>query len=84
MKNDDRWARAVIAAVHLHGLAGDAARDKMGEASLIAGDIIDALPEAFRRAKPQAAVKSFTIGSAAQRLDGRGRPSPHSAGHSHG
>jgi NAD(P)H-hydrate epimerase len=80
MKNDDRWARAVIAAVHLHGLAGDAARDKMGEASLIAGDIIDALPEAFRRAKQQAAMKSFTISAAtAQRPEARGRPSPHSA-----
>jgi NAD(P)H-hydrate epimerase len=84
MKNDDRWARAVIAAVHLHGLAGDAARDKMGEASVIAGDIIDALPEAFRRAKQQAVAKSFVISAAAQRPDGRGRPSPHSAGHAHG
>jgi hypothetical protein len=57
----------------------------MGEASLIAGDIIEALPEAFRRAKQQAAMKSFTIGAGtAQRPDGRGRPSPHSAGHAHG
>jgi ADP-dependent NAD(P)H-hydrate dehydratase / NAD(P)H-hydrate epimerase len=61
MKNHDRWARAVIAAVYLHGLAGDAARDKMGEASLIAGDINSALPEAFRRAKQQAMMKSFSF-----------------------
>lgn len=39
---------ACIAAAYLHGLAGDiAARDK-GQESLIASDIIEALPEAFR------------------------------------
>lgn len=43
-------ATAIIAAVHLHGLAGDAARDEMGEASLIATDLLGAMPEAFRRA----------------------------------
>lgn len=44
-------AMAVIAAVHLHGLAGDAARDEVGELSLIATDLLGAFPEAVRRAK---------------------------------
>lgn len=33
---------------YLHGLAGDHARDRVGEVSLIATDLIDALPRAFR------------------------------------
>jgi hydroxyethylthiazole kinase-like uncharacterized protein yjeF len=40
-----------IAAVFLHGLAGDLARERVGEISLMATDLIDSLPEAFRRAK---------------------------------
>ena len=40
---------AVIAAVHLHGLAGDVAKESMGEQGLVATDLIVALPEAFRR-----------------------------------
>jgi len=35
------------AAVYLHGLAGDLAARKLGEASMIAGDLLAALPEAF-------------------------------------
>ena len=48
-QNPDRIADAVIAAVHLHGLAGDVARESMGEHSLVATDLLTALPEAFRR-----------------------------------
>jgi NAD(P)H-hydrate epimerase len=33
--------------VHVHGLAGDLARDKLGEVSLIASDLLDYLPMAF-------------------------------------
>ncbi len=44
-------AMAVIAAVHLHGLAGDVARDDVGEIPLIATDLLGAFPEAIRRAK---------------------------------
>jgi hydroxyethylthiazole kinase-like uncharacterized protein yjeF len=40
---------ALQAAVYLHGLAGDVAAERVGEESLIAGDVIAALPEAFRR-----------------------------------
>jgi NAD(P)H-hydrate epimerase len=35
--------------VHLHGLAGDLARDALGEPSLIASDLLLYLPAAFRR-----------------------------------
>jgi len=35
--------------VHVHGLAGDIAADERGQVSMIATDILDALPEAFRR-----------------------------------
>jgi hydroxyethylthiazole kinase-like uncharacterized protein yjeF len=40
---------AATAAVHLHGQAGDRAAELRGEESLIAGDVIDALPEVIRR-----------------------------------
>ncbi len=43
-------SRAAIAAVYLHGLAGDVAAETMGEHSLVATDLLGALPEAFRRA----------------------------------
>lgn len=33
--------------VYLHGSAGDLARDKLGEVSLIATDLLDYLPDAF-------------------------------------
>ena len=33
--------------VYVHGLAGDIARDHDGEIGMIAGDIVDALPDAF-------------------------------------
>jgi NAD(P)H-hydrate epimerase len=33
---------------YLHGLAGDLARDQLGEVSLIASDLLDYLPAAFR------------------------------------
>lgn len=40
---------AAVAGVYLHGLAGDLAARRMGQASLLATDLIDALPDAFRR-----------------------------------
>ena len=48
MPNDA--ARAAIAAVYLHGLAGDAAAESIGEHSLVATDLLIGLPKAFRRA----------------------------------
>jgi ADP-dependent NAD(P)H-hydrate dehydratase len=38
--------------VFIHGLAGDVARDQNGETGLIAGDLVDALPDAFVHAMP--------------------------------
>ena len=49
---------AVLAAVYLHGLAGDVMREKVGEHSLIATDLLLGLPEAFRRAR-EAARQNF-------------------------
>jgi NAD(P)H-hydrate epimerase len=43
-------ARAALAAVYLHGLAGDVAVESKGEHSLLATDLLTSLPEAFRRA----------------------------------
>lgn len=42
---------AVCAAVHLHGLAGDVMRDRLGEHSLVATDLLQGLPDAFERAR---------------------------------
>jgi NAD(P)H-hydrate epimerase len=42
-------AAALQSAVYLHGLAGDIAAEGVGEESLIASDVIAALPEAFTR-----------------------------------
>ncbi len=40
---------ATVLGVHVHGLAGDLAAGRLGQISLMATDIIDALPEAFKR-----------------------------------
>lgn len=53
---------AVLCAVHLHGLAGDVARESMGEHSLVATDLLPALPEAFRRIRAAAEHESVEIG----------------------
>jgi NAD(P)H-hydrate epimerase len=44
-----RAALAVCAAVYLHGLAGDVARDEEGELPLVATDLLHTLPVAIRR-----------------------------------
>jgi NAD(P)H-hydrate epimerase len=43
------WARVLSLGVYLHGLAGDIAALRVGEAPLIASDLVDALPEAYAR-----------------------------------
>jgi len=43
------WARVLSLGVYLHGLAGDIAASRVGEAPLIASDLIDAVPEAYGR-----------------------------------
>ncbi|MBX3279816.1 MAG: NAD(P)H-hydrate dehydratase [Acidobacteria bacterium] len=45
---------AVLAAVYLHGLAGDVAAETLGQRALMAGDITGHLPEALRRARERA------------------------------
>jgi NAD(P)H-hydrate epimerase len=40
---------AAVLGVYIHGMAGDIAAENLGQISLIATDIIDALPEAFKR-----------------------------------
>jgi hydroxyethylthiazole kinase-like uncharacterized protein yjeF len=50
-QNSTRVIEAVTSAVYLHGLAGDVACETMGEQSLVATDLIKALPEAFRRVR---------------------------------
>ena len=40
---------AAYAGVFLHGLAGDIARDNLGERSIIAGDLIEYLPAAIKK-----------------------------------
>jgi ADP-dependent NAD(P)H-hydrate dehydratase / NAD(P)H-hydrate epimerase len=61
-QNPRRILEAVIAAVHLHGLAGDVACESTGEQSLVATDLVSALPEAFRRVRKLALEQSVTIG----------------------
>ena len=50
-QNPDRLLEAVLAAVCLHGLAGDVVRDTMGEQCLVATDLLTGLPEAMRRVR---------------------------------
>jgi NAD(P)H-hydrate epimerase len=47
----DNPANAVCAAVFLHGMAGDCARDALGEQSMVATDLLRFTPEAFRRSR---------------------------------
>ena len=61
-QNPERIMEAVIAAVHLHGLAGDVACETMGEHSLVATDLLTALPEAFRRVQKAAQEKFVRVG----------------------
>ena len=44
---------ACFLGVYLHGMAGDIAAHKLGEDSLMASDIIDALPQAFRQLREE-------------------------------
>jgi hydroxyethylthiazole kinase-like uncharacterized protein yjeF len=48
---------AVLTAVHLHGLAGDVMRERVGEHSIVATDLLIGLPEAFRRTREMAAER---------------------------
>jgi NAD(P)H-hydrate repair Nnr-like enzyme with NAD(P)H-hydrate dehydratase domain len=43
----------VAAAVHLHGIAGDVARDALNENTVLATDLAESLAEAFRECEVQ-------------------------------
>ena len=43
-----RWEKVLAFGVYLHGLAGDVAYEDLGEAPLMAGDLIGAIPRAYR------------------------------------
>lgn len=45
--------QACITGMYLHGLAGDIAAEKLGEECLLASDIINHIPHAFKRLKDQ-------------------------------
>lgn len=47
------WETVLGFGVHLHGLAGDIAAERVGQAPLVASDLIDALPEAYARVLAQ-------------------------------
>ena len=46
--HDRPMSEVAAAAVYLHGLAGDLVAKELGQASLIAGDLLGALPRAYR------------------------------------
>ena len=52
---------SVAAAVHLHGLAGDVARDGLHENTVLATDIIKSLAEAFHQCESQIARGLFYL-----------------------
>jgi ADP-dependent NAD(P)H-hydrate dehydratase / NAD(P)H-hydrate epimerase len=60
-QNPECVAEAVIAGVYLHGLAGDVARESVGEHSLVATDLVKSLPEAFRRVRESAGSSKVEI-----------------------
>jgi NAD(P)H-hydrate epimerase len=41
-------AQIAAAAVYLHGLAGDLAAEKVGQRSMLAGDLVEEIPRAYR------------------------------------
>ncbi|MBI2678530.1 MAG: NAD(P)H-hydrate dehydratase [Candidatus Koribacter versatilis] len=49
------------AAAYLHGLAGDIAREEIGDRAMLASDILASIGEAFRRAAEQAGDATVTI-----------------------
>ncbi len=52
---------ATALAVYLHGLAGDLARDAVGESSVVATDLVRFLPAAFAEAKAQISSGEFRL-----------------------
>ena len=61
-QNPHRVFEAVIGAVYLHGLAGDIAREYIGEQPLVATDLIKTLADAIRRIRAASAKNRAKIG----------------------
>ncbi len=56
--------------MYVHGLAGDIARDQNGEIGMIAGDVVDALPDAFYHLPRLTRIRSeFTIAGSLSAID---------------
>jgi NAD(P)H-hydrate epimerase len=62
-QNFGREFDAVLAAVYFHGLAGDVAKEILGEHSLIATDLVETVAEAFDRTRQEAQESWVTIGN---------------------
>jgi NAD(P)H-hydrate epimerase len=45
---------AAWAGTYVHGLAGDLAAGRLGQEAMLAGDLLEALPEAIRQVKASA------------------------------
>jgi len=56
-QHSDRVLASVVAAVYLHGLSGDVARNLVGEYSMVATDLLSMLPFAFQRLHQRATEK---------------------------
>jgi len=62
-QHPQRALEATALAVNLHGLAGDLARDAVGEISVVATDLVRFLPAAFAAAKAQLGSLEFRFGA---------------------
>ena len=60
-QNPQKPLESILAAVFLHGLAGDVACESTGEHSLVATDLLKALPEAFWRTRAESGKKWVKI-----------------------
>jgi NAD(P)H-hydrate epimerase len=49
----EQWERVLGFGVYLHGLAGDLAAARLGEAPMIASDLVAAIPQAFERVRSE-------------------------------
>ncbi len=49
----EQWERVLGFGVYLHGLAGDLAAARVGEAPMIASDLVAAIPQAFERVRSE-------------------------------
>jgi len=54
---------AARAGAYVHGLAGDLAAERLGQEAMIAGDLLECLPEAIRRVKAGSIVGNSAIGN---------------------